>query len=577
MTTTNGYKQPSLPLATRNDRLQNALERLDEAIQRQADEVRSKQSRFYEPVNAMSSMFKWIDQTKHKTPPYTQDSRMRDRWLRDFWRKEPHLAGVINSVVSIDSNRGWSLTGGRNGTLRYETILRHAENGQGWRYWMKQASQAYYTSDMGAVTEIGRDGDEGPLRAIYSTDPAACRLTGNPDTPLAYYDVSVTRARGYPNNVGDGQMWRPSDFFRVVSLPNTDQNFNGLGYCAVSRCIELVQIMMAVYEHDQEKLGSAAPKGLLLLNNISDDQWTRAMRARNAALEAREQEYYGAVAVIAQMGSEAPDAKLFALSQLPDGFDIETTTNLLMFGIALTFGYDPIEFWPVQSGALGRGRETEIQHEKGTGKGGLDFIFSLQDRLQQELPDSLLFQFEERDQQGELLNAQVHQAWADVAVTLGGILDVEQSKLYLIDKGVIPAEWSQTPAAEQEGSVDDEGVERGLKHLRDEAMQHEPVQRAIHEYPNEPIVRRTFNPTTNTVKELVLWRSGSDAQKRSTWLVPDALRPAKDFHRPRVARALLYEGGGVEITDEDVDAAIEVAAERVGDEFAELLRAEPVE
>jgi hypothetical protein len=575
MTTTNGYTQHTL--LTRPDRLQNALDRLDEAIQRQAAEVKSKQSRFYEPTQVFNSLFKWIDQTKHKIPPYVQDSRTRDRWLRSFWRQEPHLAGVVNSVVSIDANRGFTLTSGRNTVNRYEAILREAENGAGWRHFMKVASQSYYESDMGAVVEIGRDGDPGPLRALYNVDPTACRLTGNPETPLAYYDFGATRGRAYPLSSGDGQQWRPGDYFRVASLPNTDQNYNGLGYCAVSRCIELVQLMLSVYEHDQERLGARAPKGLLLLNNISQDQWDMAMKARKAQLDANEQEYYGAVAVIAQMGSEPPDAKLFALSQLPDGFDIETTTNLLMFGIALAFGYDPIEFWPVMSGALGRGRETEIQHEKGTGKGGMDFIFSLQDRLQWELPDSLLFQFDERDAKGELLDAQVHKAWADVAAVLTekGILDAEQAKMYLIDKGVIPADWAQTPEAEQEGSVDDEGVERSLQYLRREALQHEAVQRAIYEAQDRPedIVRRVYSPTTNRAKEIVLWRAGSIKTERRFTSLP----AIQDFHRPRVARATLFEGDGVEITEEDVEAAIAVAGARGGDNFAELLRAEPVE
>lgn len=575
MTTTNGYHQPNL--LTRPDRLHHALERLDAAMQRQVSEALSKQSRFTEPTTVFSSIFKWIDQTKHEIPPYTQDSRLRDAWLREFWKKEPHLAGVINSVVSIDSNRGFSLTGGRNITRRYEAILREAENGAGWRHFMKFASQSYYSADIGAVVEIGRDGANGPLRAIYNVDPAACRLTGDPETPLAYYDVNVTRSRGYPGTSGDGGLWTPADFLRVASLPSTNQNYNGLGYCAVSRCIELTQIMYAIYEHDREKLGSKAPKGLLLLNNISQDQWEQAMKTRTARLEAKEQQYYGSVEVIAQMGSEPPDAKLFALSQLPDGFNIETTTNLLMYAYALVFGYDPIEFWPVMSGALGRGRETEIQHEKGTGKGGMDFIFSLQDRLQWELPDSLLFQFEERDAKGEMLDAQVHKAWADVAALLTekGVLSVEQAQMYLVDKGVIPADWVETPEAEQEGSVDDEGVERSLEHLRREALQTEAVQRAIWQAQKEPqdIVRRTYDPGKNRVREIVLWRAGEIKTDRTFVSLP----AAGAVYRPRIARAVLFEGGGVEITDEDVDAAIAVGAERVGDEFAELLRAEPAE
>lgn len=557
-----------------NRNVMDALEQVEQAIHRAEIQKISKQARFYAPTgNLFTSTFQWIKNSDDIT--YSLDSRRRDRWLRDFWKKEPHLAGVINSVVSIDANRGFWLEGGRRQVLRYEAILRDADGNAGWRNFMKSASLSYYTADMGSVVELGRDGEGGPLRALYNVDPVACRLTGDPEYPLAYYNSGLTRSRGYPQvATGDGDLWSASDFFRAVPLPSNDQNLHGLGYCAVSRVLELAMLMIAVYEYDSEKLGARAPKGLLLLNNITQDQWDQAMKARTAKLEAKEQEYYGGVEVIAQMGSEPPDAKLFALSQLPDNFDIQTTTNLLMYAYALCFGYDPIEFWPVAAGALGRGRETDIQHRKGTGKGGMEFVFSLQDRLQQELPDTLLFQFEERDAEGELMDAQIHKAWADVVQVLAGsgIMTPEQARLYLVDKGVIPSEWAE---ANEQASVDDEGIERGLRHMRDQALENESIRRAIHEYPNEAIVRRRFDPARNAVKEIVLWDKASEATKRSKWVVPDLDGFAGALHRPRRRATVLAEVDGVTITDADVEAAIAQAGERIGDDFAELLQAEP--
>ena len=117
------------------------------------------------------------------------------------------------------------------------------------------------------------------------------------------------------------------------------------------------------------------------------------MAARETNLSKLEREYYGGVAILAQEGVDQIDAKLVALSQLPAGFDLESVTKLIMLGIALAFGYDPIEFWPIDTGALGRSRESEIQHMKATGKGGIEFIRSFQDRLQRELPPTLLFEF----------------------------------------------------------------------------------------------------------------------------------------------------------------------------------------
>ena len=151
---------------------------------------------------------------------------------------------------------------------------------------MRLQSLGYYTADLGTVSEVGRDGRNGPLRALWHVDPARCRLTGDTRTPLIYYPAGAT-----------AQQWRPHDFYRVVSLPSTNEQFRGLGFCAVSRCLELAKTMIAVLAHDQEQLGARAPKGLLLLHNISESQWNNAMAARQETLDKLERAYFGGVAV----------------------------------------------------------------------------------------------------------------------------------------------------------------------------------------------------------------------------------------------------------------------------------------
>ena len=343
--------------------------------------------------------------------------------------------------------------------------------------------------------------------------------------------------------------------------------------------------MIAIYEHDQEMLGARSPKGLLLLKGISQEQWNNAMAARNAELSAREQEWFGSVGVLASEGIDDIDAKLMALSQLPAGFNIETTTNLLMYCYALAFGYDPIEFWPVSAGALGRGRETEIQHEKATGKGGADFMLSFQDRLQMVMPETIVFEFEQRDAQGMVLEAAVIKAWADVANALymggTGVLTREQAASLLVENGIIPAEWTET---EEDAIATDKRPSPGgspearMHHLRTRALEDERVRRAAALYPREPIVRTQW-PTGRTT---VLWQRGEDALGQRMWqvLVDGSSMMGKPVPRalPRPAavqrakeEAVLFEGEDFTITEVDVEQAIEQSRERVGDAFAELL------
>lgn len=456
----------------------------------------SRQPRFQpdNPDRTLGSLLMWVKQRELQQVAYSADSRARDQWLRTFWHLEPHFAGVLNSVIQVDSNRGWTLTGGRNQVYRYTDILHESEAGEGWRTFIKTASLSYHTSDMGTVVELGRDGPAGPMRAMFNVDPVCCRLTGNISFPLEYW----------PASSGKPQRWAPTDFFRVVSMPSNDETMHGLGFCSTSRAVEIVSLLYSVLLHDEEKVGARMPQGLLLLSGISEEQWRDALLSRKADLDAENRARFGGVMVLAQEGLEQIDARLFALSSLPDNFNRETFLNQCMYAYALCFGYDPREFWPVSGGQLGSATETEVQHMKATGKGGLDFVLSFQERLQRELPDTIDFEFEQRDDAGSQMEAAVAQAWADVAKTLyeagattgQALLDRRYTLSLLADHGIIPPEWTELEEETKATDTVDPGAAPAAEPTPDEqleaVLENERVQRAMRAFPDEPIVRYTW-------------------------------------------------------------------------------------
>lgn len=452
-------------------------------------------------------------------PDYRTDSRKRDEWMLEFVRREPNLQGVLNAVVTIDKNRGWRFTGGRNQVARFTRMLHNIESapGQfGWRPAMSQLSQSFWGTDMGAVVELGREGADGPLRAMYTVDPTECVLTGNNQYPLEHFTSKRKKNR-----------WRNKDFFRVASLPTVQEKYNGLGYCAVSRVLEMAKIMVAVHEHDKEELGARAPRGLLLLQGVSQDQWDNAMRIRDAKLDGDGYQYFNYVSVLASKNAPI-DAKLFALSQLPKNFNMKDWVDILMYTYALSFGYDPAEFWPIQFGALGRGEEGSLQHEKATGKGRLDFVLGFQEQLQEFLPDTLEFAFDQRDDKGNLIKAQVNQAWInniktlyEIGVQYGaeGLISRDQALILLADYGVIPRSWSPseilstTDLDDSELNRDDMDLAnqdvvapsaddmkaRYLLHRRNELRERPHIWRCAEEFPHEPIVEYSYPEDKLTV------------------------------------------------------------------------------
>jgi hypothetical protein len=526
------------------------------------------------------STLNWLKLATEQAPDYESDTRELDRWLQWFWVQEPHLAGVLNSVVSIDSNRGWSVTGGRNQVLRWSKILHNWDVSPGltgWRPGCSTAALSYYTSNLGGVIELGRDGANGPVRKLFHVDPTQCKMTGSIDKPLRYYPRKAKTADS------KDKLWATSDFMRCVSMPSILEAMNGIGYCALMRCLILAQIMIAVYQHDKEQLGAQAPRGLLLLMGITEKQWIDSMKARKANLEAKGLKYYDAVNVLASAGMEPIDAKLIALSQLPAGFNLQEFTSLLMYGYALCFGYDPSEFYPVQFGSLGRGTEMEVQHEKATSKGGMNFAYALQEQLQREdvLPSALAYEFDERDDTGDLVAAQsalaqvmVFRAMREAGLQTdgeGGITR-EEFRLLLADKGLIDQDWTLEPeqaeATDETSGTEDTGeppaapvAEVPVNQLKKRLLELPSVWEAADKFPNEPIIRYHYKFPHGKIT--MLWKSGNDLFEKKVHRV---IRQVKD-------ETVFYKSDEVTITQADVDRSINNAGKRVDPEFKALLEA----
>lgn len=510
------------------DRLREA----DEIIQ--ANRTTSQQPRFSPgatPGMVFNLTARWAKEVLESAPVYASDSRTRDEWLTKFWSNEPYLSGVINSVTQIDRNRGWSLVGGRNQVIRFSNVLHNWQVNPGkvgWRDGCGVASLSFWTTDIGALVEVGRQFEGGAMAGLFHLDPTRCKLTDDPDAPIVY------------NPTPSGQIGKmsvpflPSDVIRVNSMTNISERFNGLGYCALSRAMELALIMTAVWRHEQEMLFARAPKGLLLLRGVTEEGWKKAMDANNADLDALEREWFGNVAVFASGGDIDIDAKMFMLSNLPENYDQEKFSNLMMFGYSLCFGYDAREFWPVSGGALGSGRETEVQHRKATDKGGREFWFGLQEQLQGNLPETLRFEADERDAEGELVDANLNKAKADALVALKSALPgLTPAQLYELaaDQGLIPYEWVDTAPDEEEAAATDTGDEdndtnpEGDANATDEdatpegetstqfrkrVLEFVEVQQAISQFPDEPIVRYHWPDG----KLQTLYASGRDATPR---------------------------------------------------------------
>lgn len=519
-----------------------------------SEEAKSKQPRFAvdkkDFKKFFNSIYGWVRGSIFDEPLYGKDSSKRDEWLEKVVKKEPYLFGIIQSIVSIDKNRGWNLVGGRNQVKRFVNILHNFQVSPdlfGWRNGMSVSAQSYYQSDLGAVVEIGRMIENGPMAGMFTVDPARCVLTGEAETPLEYLDGPA-----------NGRKWGVDDYFRVTSMPSTRESLNGLGYCAASRCIELARLLVSVFEHDKEMLGSKAPKGILTINGMTLDQWIATMEEAPDRT-ALERQYYSGVQVLVSDDAAPITVALTPLSSLPEDFDQQLFVDMVIYGYALNFGYDPREFWPVSSGSLGgTGTEIENQHRRATSKGGLDFPLGFQEKLQDELPATVEYEIEQRDVQGDIAEIEFNKLMVDTVnamytqsnVEEGSIITREEARTLLAEAKILPDEWTEGEEPLNVSDTDDSGGEM-LERTR--------VRSAIAAFPDEDIV--VYSSTTNKYRTL---RPANTQVK--TWVeVKTKLRTK------RKVRKVLAKAKGVKITDADVEAAIAEASERLGKKSAKVI------
>jgi len=91
-------------------------------------------------------------------------------------------------------------------------------------------------------------------------------------------------------------------------------------------------------------------------------------------------------------------ADFLNFAQLPDQFNEKEATDLYINIVALAFGVDVREFWPMTAGGLGTATETLVMHQKAKGKGVGDLISTLERAINWHLlPDAVSFSFDFTD------------------------------------------------------------------------------------------------------------------------------------------------------------------------------------
>lgn len=348
----------------------------------------------------------WSNTCGKSLPPY--DDPSRDNFLAAIWRDEPIMAGAIYSMTAKMVATSWTVVGRREKAAAAARLFASAAHmdGYDWGGFIASSSGDYYTTNRGIFWETPRIGNYmlGKLAGLGHIDTLMCNLTGNTKTPMVYSS----------DTSGQTIRFRQGEYTHFTSQQSPREINLGIGFCAVDRAYRAMRILMGLHDYDEEKLSNLPPEGVAAVTGLTMEEFQDALKLWNVAREADSSLTYPQVLWL--VGSQ-PGAKVnldfVGFSQMPESFDRQTVVTQYVSTLALCFGVDAREFWPISSGALGTSSESEIQHLKAKGKGPGEFISTVERHLNAELDEETHFGFDTQDIEEDSNAALVAKAWID--------------------------------------------------------------------------------------------------------------------------------------------------------------------
>lgn len=369
-------------------------------------------------------------------------SKQRDDELRRFWKQVDMISGALYMMESRLTTIPWKVVAKDPSVKRHvalasnlqDSLLNLSSYGKGWMHTYSAYIEDLLSQDNGAFLEIVGEGDpEGPIEgapmAIAHLDSWRCMRTSNWEFPVIYHNT-------------DGKRYR-LHYTRVIyesQMPSPIATMYGVGFCAISRCINVAQNLLDIMIYKQEKLGSRPQRGLLVAKGgLDPDDIREAFVRAEAQMDSQMLKRYARMVVVGHQ--DLPEAGLVKvdLSGVPDGFDEAQSIETGMACIALAFGVDARELWPNMA-SLATRAEALLQHVKQRGKSLGQIMANMEYQLNWKfLPDTMKFSFDFQDDEEDKQKAEIRNVRAqyyNIVLTLG-VLDARTMREHQLADGDI--------------------------------------------------------------------------------------------------------------------------------------------
>ena len=193
-------------------------------------------------------------------------SRPRDHILITTLMHESMWAASVQKAITKQAAIGFTIDdrakNERRATIGQERLLT-ANGGRGWVPFLFQHLSDYLLTDNGAFVELVYRSQylRSQLLGFMHLDGLRCTRTGDPEIPVVYEDL-----RGRVHEL------RAHQVLTFVDMESARAEARGTGLCAASRAYNKIHTLAAMERYVDEKITGSRPKGIHLVNGVSQIQ-----------------------------------------------------------------------------------------------------------------------------------------------------------------------------------------------------------------------------------------------------------------------------------------------------------------
>jgi hypothetical protein len=350
-------------------------------------------------------------------------SKARDLILAATPKAEGKWGGVVNKFCSKIVARGRVVESPISRRIdNVNQMLDLCNGAEGFEDFLERMAVSFLTSSsIGAIAEIVRVSRSpgAKIVTLNALDPLRCWRTGDPDTPIIYWDL-----------MGHYHELRSWECFMVTDMKTPRAGWWWGGQCASERAYRDIRKVAAMNQLFDEKITGAGYTSIVFIPGTATmEQIDEAMKESTENQLSKGVRYYQGKILIPFFGDKDSFSNLIEipLKNLPEGWDREKELEFCEIQYALASGIPFSEINPRLSarGALGVGAQTQTIDDAQAGALPAKFVKMLTNKLNRLVtPQATTIALRDNDLRDDKLKAEIAKLRADARSVMRGTAQI---------------------------------------------------------------------------------------------------------------------------------------------------------